>query len=72
LAAALPGPVKPLRSPEESGDKERDCGLFSCLEPGRIKQYITMGKLEKHIASKKHAFQDISEHLGDKVIKRWA
>ena len=31
-----------------------------------------MGKLEKHIAAEKHAFQDVSEPLGDKVIKRWA
>ena len=30
-----------------------------------------MGKLEKHIAEEKHAFQDFSEPLGDKVIKRW-
>ena len=43
LAAELPGPVKPVRSPEESGDEERDCGLFSCPEPGCVKQYITMG-----------------------------
>jgi len=31
-----------------------------------------MGKLEKHIAAEKHAFEDVSEPLGDKVIKRWA
>ena len=31
-----------------------------------------MGGLEKHIAAAKHAFQDFSEPLGDKVIKRWA
>ena len=31
-----------------------------------------MGRLEKHIAAGKHAFQDVSEALGDKVIKRWA
>jgi len=29
--------VKPVRSPEESGDEERDCGLFSCPEPGCVK-----------------------------------
>ena len=30
-----------------------------------------MGKLEKHIASEKHVFQDVSEPLGDKVMKKW-
>ena len=69
LAAELPGPVKPVRSPEESGNEDRDCGLFSCPEPGCVKQYITMDKLEKHIATEKHSFQDVSEPLGDKVIK---
>ena len=72
LAAELPGPVKPESSPEEFVDEDRDCSLFSCPEPGCVKQYITMGKLEKHIAAEKHAFQDVSEPLGDKVIKRWA
>ena len=72
LVAELPGPVKPLRSRGESGDEEKDCGLFSCPEPGCIKQYIRMGRLEKHIAAEKHALQDVSEPLGDKVIKRWA
>ena len=72
LAAELPGPVKPVSSPEEFVDEDRDCSLFSCPEPGCVKQYITMGKLEKHIAAEKHAFQDVSEPLGDKVIKRWA
>ena len=66
LAAELLGPVKPVRSPV------RDCGLFSCPEPVCVKQYITMGKLEKHIAAEKHSFQDVSEPLGDKVIKKWA
>ena len=72
LAAELPGPAKPVRSSEESGVEDRDCGLFSCPEPGCVKQYITMGKLEKHIAAEKHSFQDVSEPLGDKVIKKWA
>lgn len=54
LAAELPGPEKPVRSPEESGNEDRDCGLFSCPELGCVKQYITMGKLEKHIAAEKH------------------
>ena len=72
LASELPGPVKPVRSPQEPGDEDRDCGLFSCPEPGCVKQYITMGKLEKQIAAEKHSFQDISEPLGDKVIKKWA
>lgn len=31
-----------------------------------------MGRLEKHIAAEKHSFQDVSEPLGDKVIKKWA
>ena len=30
-----------------------------------------MGKLEKHIAAEKHSFQDVSEPIGDKVIKKW-
>ena len=64
------GSVKPERSPEESGDENRDSGLFSCPEPWCVKQYITVGKLEKHSASEKHAFQDVSEPLGDKVMKR--
>ena len=64
VAAEMLGSVKPERSPEESGDEDRDSGLFSCPEPGCVKQYITMGKLEKHIASEKHAFQDVSEPLG--------
>ena len=72
MAAELPGPVKPVSSPEEFVDEDRDCSLFSCPEPGCVKQYITMGKLEKHIAAEKHSFQDVSEPLGDKVIKRWA
>ena len=72
LATEMLGSVKPERSPEESGDEDRDSGLFSCPEPGCVKQYITMGKLKKHIASEKHAFQDVSEPLGDKVMKRWA
>ena len=72
LAAELPGPVRPVRSPEESGNEDRDCGLFSCPEPGCVKQYITMDKLEKHIAAEKHSFKDVSEPLGDKVIKKWA
>ena len=63
LAAELLGPVKPVRPPV------RDCGLFSCPEPVCVKQYITMVKLEKHIAAEKHSFQDVSEPLGDKVIK---
>lgn len=70
--AELSGPAKPVGSPEESGDEDRDCGLFSCPEPGCVKQYITMGRLEKHIAAEKHSFQDVSEPLGDKVIKKWA
>ena len=69
LAAELPGPVRPVRSPKESVNEDRDCDLFSCPEPGCVKQYITMGKLEKHIAAEKHSFQDVSEPLGDKVIK---
>ena len=72
LAAELPRPVKPVRSPEEFVDEDKDCSLFSCPEPGCVKQYITMGKLEKHIAAEKHSFQDVSEPLGDKVIKKWA
>ena len=70
MAAELPGPVKPVRSPEESGNEDRDCGLFSCPEPGCVKQYITMGELERHIAAEKHSFQDVSEPLGDKGIKK--
>ena len=70
--AELSGPAKPVGSPEESGDEDRDCGLFSCPEPGCVKQYITMGRLEKHIAAEKHSLQDVSEPLGDKVIKKWA
>ena len=31
-----------------------------------------MGKLEEHITAEKHSFQDVSEPLGDKVIKKWA
>ena len=69
--AELSGPAKPVGSPEESGDEDRDCGLFSCPEPGCEKQYITMGRLEKHIAAEKHSLQDVSEPLGDKVIKKW-
>ena len=72
LAAELPDLVKPVRSPKESGNEDSDCSLFSCPEPGCIKQYITMGKLEKHIAAEKHSFQDVSEPLGDKVINKWA
>ena len=72
LAAELPGLVKPVGSTAESVDEDRDCGLFSCPEPGCVKQYITVRRLEKHIAAGKHAFQDVSEPLGDKVIKRWA
>ena len=72
MAAGTPGPVQPESSPEETGDKKRDSGLFTCPEPGRVKQYITKGKLEKHIASEKHAFQEFSEPLDDKVMKRWA
>ena len=72
LAAEPPGPVRPVRSPKESGNEDRDCDLFSCPEPGCVKQYITMGKLEKHIAAEKHSSQDVSEPLGDKVIKKWA
>ena len=60
LAAELPGPVKPERSPEKSADEDRDCGLLIA-----VKAYITMGKLEKHIASAKHAFQFVSEPLGN-------
>lgn len=70
--AELSGPAKPVGSPEESGDEDRDCGLFSCPEPGCVKQYITMGRLEKQIAAEKHSLQDVSEPLGDKVIKKWA
>ena len=62
LAAELPCPVRPVRSPKESGNEDRDC----------VKQYITMGKLVKHIAAEKHSSQDVSEPLGDKVIKKWA
>ena len=63
LAAELPGPMKPVRSPEESGNEDRDCGLFSFPEPGCVKQYITMGKLEKYIAAEKHSFQDVLNPL---------
>jgi len=31
-----------------------------------------MGKLEKRIAAETQSFQDVSEPLGDKVIKKWA
>ena len=72
MAAEPPDPVKAVRLPEECIDEDRDCGLFSCPEPGRVKQYITMGKLEKNIAAEKHVFQDVTEPLGDKVIERWA
>ena len=64
--------MKPVSSPEEFVDEDRDCSLFSYPEPGCVEQYITMGKLEKYIAAEKHPFQDVSEPLGDKVIKRWA
>ena len=63
--------MKAVRLPEECIDEDRDCGLCSCPEPGRVKQYIIMGKLEKNITAEKHAFQDVAEPLGDKVIKRW-
>ena len=63
--------MKPVSSPEEFVDEDRDCSLFSYPEPGCVEQYITMGKLEKYIAAEKHPFQDVSEPLGDKIIKRW-
>ena len=72
VAAGTPAPVQPESFPQESGDEDRDSGLFSFPEPGCVKQYITMGKLEKHISSEKHTFQDFSEPLSDKVMKRWA
>ena len=72
LAAELPGLVKPVGLTAESVDEDRDCSLFSYPEPGCVKQYITVTRLEKHIAAGKHAFQDVSEPLSDKVIKRWA
>ena len=63
LAAELPVLVKPVCSPEEFVDGDRDCILFNCPEPGCVEQYITMGKLEKHIAAEEHAFQGVSEPL---------
>ena len=72
LAAELPGLVKPVGLTAESVDEDRDCSLFRCPKPGCVKQYITVRRLEKHISAGKHAFQDVSEPLGDKVIKRWA
>jgi len=31
-----------------------------------------VGKLKKHVASEKHTFQDVSESLGDRIMKKWA
>ena len=38
LAAELPGPVKPVSSPEEFGDEDKDFSLFSCPERGCVEQ----------------------------------
>ena len=70
--AETPGPTQPERSFEDSGVEDSDSGLFSCPEPGCIKQYITVGKLERHVTSEKHTFQDVSEPVGDRIMKRWA
>ena len=70
--AETPGPTQSESSFEDSGVKDSVSGLFSCPEPGCIKHYITVGQLEKHVASEKHTFQDVSEPLGDRIMKKWA
>ena len=70
--AETPAPTQPESSFEYFGVEDSDSGVISCPEPVCIKQYITVGKLEKHVASEKHTFQDVSEPLGDRIMKKWA
>lgn len=61
--AEKPGPTQPESSFEDSGVEDSDSGLFSCPEPGYIKQCITVGKLEKHITSEKKTVFNASLNL---------
>ncbi len=43
---------------ETVGDSTVDeSAMFHCPEPGCVKQYVTWGRLQRHIAAEKHAFQ---------------
>ena len=53
-------------------DKESEGGLFSCLQPGCVKEYIKLGNLEKHIAAEKRIYKEANEPLGDCIIRKWA
>ena len=46
--------------------------MFHCPESGCVKQYITWGRLQRHIAAEKHTFQKKNEPVEDIVKRKWA
>lgn len=52
-------------------NKSDDSGLFACPEPGCVKQYITLGRLEKHMAAGAHEIQGRNEPLKDSIKRKW-
>ena len=46
--------------------------MFHCPESGCVKQYLSWGRLQRHIAAEKHTFQTKNEPVEDIVKRKWA
>ena len=61
---------------QEDGSQEEitsdESTMFSCPEPGCTRQYVTSGRLERHIAAEAHTFQPRNEPIADIVKRKWA
>ena len=62
---------------EEDNDLVKDStvdesAMFHCPESGCVKQYLSWGRLQRHIAAEKHTFQTKNEPVEDIVKRKWA
>ena len=49
-----------------------ESAMFHCPESGCVKQYLSWGRLQRHIAAEKHTFQTKNEPVEDIVKRKWA
>jgi hypothetical protein len=49
-----------------------ESAMFHCPESGCVKQYVTWGRLQRHIAAEKHTVQPKNEPVEDIVKRKWA
>ena len=74
--------VSPLAEPHDICDEEDnevvegstvgESAMFHCPESGCVKQYLSWGRLQRHIAAEKHTFQTKNEPVEDIVKQKWA